>query len=229
MKSPTIKQKAISLRRAGRSYSEILEKIDVAKSTLSLWLRSVGLSKRQEQRLTNKKLLSARRGGEKRRRMRLEAIQELQKSAEQEVRDKDLDENELWLSGIMLYWAEGSKEKDHHVGQQTLFSNSDPRMIKLFLKWLKTVAGEVDQNMVYEIYIHHTANVMRALEFWSNIVSCNKAKIRVYFKRNKKSTNRKNVENNYYGLLRIRVKKSSMLNRRISSWISAICKHWEVV
>ena len=50
------KQKAIKFRRKGLSYSEILKKIPVAKSTLSLWLRTVRLAKRQKQRLTEKRL-----------------------------------------------------------------------------------------------------------------------------------------------------------------------------
>jgi len=47
-------KKAIELRKKGLSYSEILKCVPVAKSTLSLWLRSVGLSKKQRQRLTDK-------------------------------------------------------------------------------------------------------------------------------------------------------------------------------
>lgn len=50
------KLKAIKLRREGLSYREILRYVPVAKSTLSLWLRDVGLAKRQTQRLTKKDL-----------------------------------------------------------------------------------------------------------------------------------------------------------------------------
>jgi orotate phosphoribosyltransferase-like protein len=59
-----IKNKAIQLRKEGNSYSEILREISVARSTLSLWLRSVNLSKRQKQNLTLKKLQACWRGGE---------------------------------------------------------------------------------------------------------------------------------------------------------------------
>ncbi|MDD3728951.1 MAG: hypothetical protein PHH50_01355 [Candidatus Pacebacteria bacterium] len=48
------KEKAIKLRKKGLSYNDILKEIPVAKSTLSLWLRDVGLSKRQRQKLTEK-------------------------------------------------------------------------------------------------------------------------------------------------------------------------------
>ena len=49
------KAKAIAFRKEGKTYSEILKKVPVAKSTLSLWLRDVGLSKTQKQKITVKK------------------------------------------------------------------------------------------------------------------------------------------------------------------------------
>ena len=72
-----LKKKSIFLRKKGWSYSEILRRVPVAKSTLSLWLRSVGLSKKQRQRFTEKKLLAAIRGGETRKKNRLEQTREI--------------------------------------------------------------------------------------------------------------------------------------------------------
>lgn len=56
------KQKAIALRRKGKTYSEILTTIPVAKSTLSNWLCSVGLAVPQKQVITEKRRLAALRG-----------------------------------------------------------------------------------------------------------------------------------------------------------------------
>ena len=49
-----LKEKAVKFRKQGLSYSEILKQIPVAKSTLSLWLKSVNLSNKQSQRLAEK-------------------------------------------------------------------------------------------------------------------------------------------------------------------------------
>lgn len=49
-----LKEKAVALRKEGKVYSEILKEVPVAKSTLSLWLRDVGLAKAQKQRITQK-------------------------------------------------------------------------------------------------------------------------------------------------------------------------------
>jgi transposase len=62
------KETAIELRKQGYSYSEILKKVPVAKSTLSLWLRSVGLAERQKQRLTEKKRKGQLKGAQTKKR-----------------------------------------------------------------------------------------------------------------------------------------------------------------
>src|SRR3989344_7141328 len=96
------KTKAIELRKKGFSYVEILKSVPVAKSTLSLWLRSVGLSKKQKQRLTEKKLSSMQRGWTKWRNQRIDLTEKIKKSARRDVRK--ISERELWLIGIALYW-----------------------------------------------------------------------------------------------------------------------------
>ena len=48
------KEKAIKLRKQGKTYSEILSVVPVAKSTLAIWLQSVSLGKKQKQRITKK-------------------------------------------------------------------------------------------------------------------------------------------------------------------------------
>lgn len=95
-----LKSKAISLRKSGLSYSQILQQIPVAKSTLSLWLRPVGLSVRQRQRLTEIKLLAAKRGGEVRKRFRLEETIKIKEQARREI--SPISQKELFLLGTIL-------------------------------------------------------------------------------------------------------------------------------
>jgi transposase len=98
----SLKRIAIQLRREGYSYSEIIKKVPVAKSTLSLWLRSVNLTNSQKQKLTLKKLKSAKRGAEKR---RLERIMKTREIIEKSILDiKNISKEELFLIGVVLYW-----------------------------------------------------------------------------------------------------------------------------
>ena len=96
------RERAIKLRRKGRTYSEILAQIPVAKSTLSLWLREVGIAQKQKQRLTQKKREASFRGGEARRRQRVEETRAILNQAERIGNLK----TELWLIGSALYWAD---------------------------------------------------------------------------------------------------------------------------
>lgn len=217
------KSKAIELRKEGLSYSEILRKIPVAKSSLSLWLHSVGLSKSQKQRLTEKKLASMKRGSEARRKRRIEETEKIYQVADREI--ETISQRELWLMGTMLYWGEGQKQKSWNTGVGVKFSNSDPRMIKLFIVWLKNICKIPIEDIGFEIYIHKNSSnrVEDAQRYWSKILELPLGLFQtIYFKKGKLATKRHNIGRAYYGLLRVIVKQSTNLNRRIEGWIRGI-------
>ena len=105
------KEKAIKLRKQGFSYSEILKKITVSKSTLSLWLRSVGMAKQQKQRITKKRIIGALKGAKARKDQRIQITKEIKDKARKEI--ANIDDKNLWLIGTALNWAEGGKEKEN--------------------------------------------------------------------------------------------------------------------
>ncbi len=220
-----LREKAIKFRRQGLSYSEILRRVPVAKSTLSLWLRSVGLSKRQKQRLTEKKLASMRRGWLRVQQIRVERSSKIKKQAGREV--SNLIKNPLWLIGTVLYWAEGTKEKQWRHSEKVAFSNMDLEMHKLYLRWLKEHLGVKEVDLQYELYIHERANIEKAKKFWTGNLHLSTEELRIYFKKHKpKSSLRKNIGKDYNGLLRVWVVKSSDLNRKIAGWIEGVIEYF---
>jgi transposase len=222
------KEIAIELRKQGHSYSEILKKVPVAKSTLSLWLRSVGLAERQKQRLTEKKRKGQLKGAQVKRKQRILLAKKIKDEAIKEI--GKISKRELWLIGTALYWAEGTKQKENTPSQKVRFSNSDPRMIKFFLKWLTETCSVPLEELGFEIYIHETANIEEAKRFWSNILNLPLSKFqKVRLKKHKIQTNRKNINKDYHGLLAISVKRSTNLNRKITGWIEGIYKNCGVV
>lgn len=228
VQKPRERGRAIALRRKGLSYREILQHIPVAKSTLSLWLRSVGLSRKQRQRLTEKKLAAIKRGWAVWHKQRLVRTENIREEARKYFLRRRLNRDTLWLAGVILYWAEGTKEKPHTPGSGIAFNNSDVRMIKIFLRWLKEVIRVPHEMITSDLYIHQSGNVDRALRFWSKELNIRESKIRVYFKRHNPSSKRRNIGNGYNGLLRLSVRKSSGLNRRINTWTEELCKYWGV-
>jgi len=220
-----LKEKAVNLRRKGYSYHEIMAKIPVAKSTLAEWLRSVGLSKQQKQRLTEKKLASAKRGAETRHRQRIIFSQKIIETAKKEI--GPISKRELWLIGTMLYWAEGSKEKDYRPGSRAAFTNSDPDMITIFLCWLRQICGKTLKDITFDLSIHELQKNRTAeiVGFWSKELKCPRTYFRhIYYKRGSLNTKQKNIDASYHGILKIIVKSSSLLTRQIAGWTDGVVK-----
>lgn len=222
------KDKAVRLRREGLSYSEILREIPVAKSTLSLWLRSVGLSHKQKQRLSEKKLAGSKRGWEARREGRALITREIKEKARAQV--SRLSQRELWLFGVALYWAEGHKEKTK--GSLVLLSNSDPFLIKLFLKWLQDVCSLPKEDIHFWLFIHENARdrLPEIQKYWSKVTGFSVDHFqKVTWKKNQIKSYRKNKGDNYFGLVRIIVRRSTNLNRQIQGWIEGVCNNCGIV
>ena len=207
------------MRKQGLSYNEILEKISVAKSTLSIWLRDVGIAKKQTQQLTEKRKLAQQKAQQACRNNRIKKEEEIISKAKSEV--KKISQKELWLIGTTLYWAEGSKQKENNVSQGVSFGNSDPKMILLFHKWLTECCDITKERLYYRIYIHKTADLNKAKKFWSELLGEDIKK--VHLKNHNPKTLWKHINNNdYNGLLRIDVTRSTDLNRKIKGWILGI-------
>lgn len=215
---------AIQLRKEGKTYAEILGVVDVSKSTLSLWLRSVGLAKAQKQRITDKKRAAQKRGGLARREMRLASMQDIFRKAGKDI--SHLTAHEFWLCGVMLYWAEGCKEKLYRGGQSVDFGNTDPAMIKFFVHWLREGLKVKEVDMNFSLYIHenNTYRLKEVEAFWLKTIGIKNARIAYtcFKSHNPKTVRHKINQDQYWGTLRIRVVKSTNLQRKIQGWIYGI-------
>lgn len=219
---PELKEKAVALRQRGFTYSEILKEVPVVKSTLSLWLREVGLAKAQMQRITEKKRVAQRMGGAARRNKRIRTQSEIWSKAQAEV--GHITDRELWLIGTALYWAEGSKEKSWKPGLSVSFTNMDVDMVRVFMKWLEK-CGVQRKDITFSILLHKSreAEVEHIIEYWSKVARFRRSELTgVYLKRALSVTKRKNVGDGYHGVLKVRVKKSSELQRKIKGWTNGL-------
>ncbi len=220
---------AIRLRKEGKTYGEILEAVPVAKSTLSLWLRAVGMATPQKQRITQKRIDAQRKGALSRHVTRIKQIEDLLRVGQREV--GHITERELWLIGAALYWAEGSKQNTTSISAGIQFGNSDVRMIRVFLRWLDFLKIPTS-DIGYELYVHDNRkrDVPKFRAWWARELGIGHTLIsRVYFKRDKPHTQRTNVGDLYHGLLRIKVRSSTTLNRKVSGWIAGIAKNCRLV
>ena len=151
--------------------------------------------------------------------MKVEKTLRIKQEAQSEIRY--LSKRERWFIGIALYWAEGSKEHEHSARVQ--FSNSDPHMIVLFKKWAIDFLKIKQDDIVYTLYIHEKSkNINDAVGFWSDFLEIEPHELSIVFKKHNPSPKRKNIGVKYRGLVRLTIRKSTDLNRRISGWIDGI-------
>ena len=213
---------ALELRRQGISYYEIMQRLDIAKSTLWRWLKSEGMVDPQYQHFTELKRIAQRKAVAVIKASRLARTRTTIEQAKAEV--GDLSRRDLWLIGVVLYWAEGTKQKPHNVAQRVAFSNSDPAMVRLFMIWLREICQLSAEQLSFELYIHESGNIESARTFWAATLQVPVQRLRVRLKRHNLSPHRRNIGERYVGLVRITVPRSVNLNRRIAGWVDGVCR-----
>ena len=125
-------------------------------------------------------------------------------------------------AGAIAYWCEGAKNKPNRKVNRVVFINSDPGLIKFFLLFLD-VAGVNPDDLIFRVHIHENADVEAAQGFWLEVTGAHPGQFRSpTLKHHNPKTLRTNVGENYHGCLRVDVRRSAVLYRRIEGWASAI-------
>ncbi|MDX3643672.1 hypothetical protein [Streptomyces sp. MB09-02B] len=208
---------ARTLRLQGWTYDQIQVELGCSKSSISLWVRD--LPKPERRRSPEEAATIARRGWEAKLRVRDEERQQTKEAAKQAI--GDLSPRELFLVGVGLYWAEGSKDKPYDRRENVTFVNSDPGMIQVFLAWLDLL-GVDRERLRFNVMIHETADVSGAEKYWAELVGTGTFNKTTLKKHNPKTV-RKNVGDSYRGCLVIKVLKGADLYRRIEgSWYGIV-------
>ena len=81
----------------------------------------------------------------------------------------------LFVTGVSLYWGEGYKKGAHGSAWKAIdLANSDPDIIKVFIKFLKKYLNVVDQDISIQLIIAPNQDIDKAIEFWSKITKLDK-------------------------------------------------------
>lgn len=122
----------------------------------------------------------------------------------------------FFIAGIMLYEAEGSK------GKVCRFSNSDYRLIFLFIKFIKKYFKQAEIKLV--LYIHNTRekDLERIQSFWHKKLN---AKVGyVYWKKNIVTKRRENPD--YMGQLVVETKREKYMSEKLLAISDIILKSY---
>jgi transcriptional regulator with XRE-family HTH domain len=215
-----VRARARELRAQGLDYEEIVAALGVSKSSVSLWVRDMPRPPRLSYEETRKRAAEGVRKYWAAERPAREARREaVRTAAAAEI--GNLTARDILIAGAIAYWCEGAKRKTYRQAETVAFINSDPDLIKLFLRFLNT-AGVVAAQLGFRVHIHESADVTAAEQFWMAVTGAEAAQFhRTTLKRHNPRTIRKNVGADYHGCLIVSVRQSGDLYQRIEGWVRA--------
>lgn len=212
-------QQAIELRKKGWSYNIIHDRLKVAKSTLSHWLRDVPSTPNAA--VIKRIKAGPARAGALNHQKRIDSIKKAKSLALQDI--GNLTKRDLFMIGLGLYIGEGSKQYE-----DIRITNSDPNVIKMAIKWFRIVCEVPEENFTIVAHLYPDISEKLALTFWSELTQLpltQFGKSQIDRRTNKTYKKARILP---YGTVDIRVRACGnprlgvLLHRRIIGWIEAI-------
>ena len=199
------KEKAINFRKRGYSLKEISKVFGISKSTASLWLRHVVISKQGKARI---KIL-IKRGinksvafNQKSKNQKEIQFQKEARSTLKKIKQKNKSYYKLIVA--IMYWCEGAKADRN---SRVAFINSDPKMIKVFITLLRNYFIIDESKWRCCLHLHSYHNKLKQIKFWSDITGIPKKNFnKVFLKQNTS----KRIKKDYPGCLSLRYNSSKI-------------------
>ncbi len=171
MSKKILKQKAINLRKKGKSYSEIKSKLNVSKSSLSLWLQHIPLSEKKIRELRDNNPKRIEHYINTMNKKREKRLSEVYKKAKIDI--GLLSKRDMFIGGIFLYMGEGSKT----TKGTTALTNTNPNILRLFIKWLY-LYGVKKEKIKIQLHLYSDMDIKKQISFWSKELSISKTQFR---------------------------------------------------
>jgi hypothetical protein len=148
-------EQARSLRAAGWTVPGIAVEVRAAKSSVSRWVRDVPFTPGPRHR----------GGPTGRHPMHLARLRD-EAAAVVAARAKvgELSDRDLFMVGLALYAGEGAK-----TGSAVRFANTDPRLVVLFLRWLRRFFVIDESRLRVALYLHDGLDLEAANAYWSGL------------------------------------------------------------
>lgn len=148
-------ERARELRARSWTLQQIADELGVGKGSVSVWVRDVEFEPipRSGARTRGPSTLQLRKQAE---------IDELLEEGRRRI--GALSEREFLVAGAALYAGEGAKRDG-----QTIFANSDPRMIAFFCAWLRHFFEPDEQRLRLRLYLHEGLDLPAANAYWAAI------------------------------------------------------------
>ncbi|MEI6511479.1 MAG: hypothetical protein WCO25_05610 [Candidatus Uhrbacteria bacterium] len=221
------KDKAIALRRQGRSYGEICKALNLpSKGTLSVWFKGLKLSAEAEDRLKINKELARKRGLVKFNADRTQRIGLENKDVFEAGNNRigKLSEREVLLVAAALYWGEGTKSAGDGRSITAVLTNSDPLMIRFYLRFLREVLGVKEEKIRAQMIVHDTTSPIAAKAYWQRVTGIDPSAISTTVQVSRASKRIRPKQSLPNGTLQIRVHDRKLFYK-IKGMIGGLAEH----
>ncbi|MDQ1684973.1 MAG: hypothetical protein QOC82_1710 [Frankiaceae bacterium] len=205
-----LKRECRRLRLTGLSHGEIAAITGVSAGSLGLWLRDLRDAPAVHASARRRAEVGPRLAGKSRSHAAAARRSQRQEAAQRRL--GAITERDVLVTGVALYWAEGTKAKPWRpTARQVVFTNSDHDVIRVFLAALDLL-GVPREDRTYRLHIHEFADVDAHERWWAERLGLPRsAFLGATLKRHKPVTRRRNVGVDYHGCLVVRVRRSSGL------------------
>jgi len=220
----TKKERAINLRKKGKTCGEITTILNVPKSTAWSWIKNLVLSEKIKKQILKKSQIKWRKNINKFNKVNAKIRSEEAKK----IRDADtskgkkeiyqISKKELLLIGASLFWAEGSKSHRWHL----CFANSDPEIIRVMMRFFREICHISDEKIKGLVHIYPGLNYKKVLNFWTKITNLsqnNFYKPQIQISRSSKGKRDRNTLP--YGTLHLTA-GNTVITSRVKGWIQGI-------
>lgn len=212
---------ARELRRKGESIREIAKIVGVSRSSSSIWCRDILLTPEQTESLIQRDKDGGAKGrlvaAELRKAERVSRVDFFSNIGAGTVGSPCL--HELYLIGLALYWAEGSKKRG-----RVRLCNSDSRIINIYIVWLERCLNVKRSDLTCRVSMNedHKYRQEEIEKHWSEVTCiphCQFTKTTLIRASLKKVYERMEE---YFGVLDVTVRKSTNLNYQIGGAINGL-------
>ncbi len=122
------------------------------------------------------------------------------------------EQERLKVAGLMLYWAEGAKQRS-----TVDFTNSDPKTIMIFLRFLREICGVSESRLRGFLYIYEGQNIENIRQYWSEQTQIPEEQfLKSYVSKFRPERLKQKVLS--YGVMHVRYNDKRLL-QQILSWI----------
>ena len=214
------KIEARCLRKSGLSIKDIAKRLEVSKSSVSIWCADIELTPIQIEQLHQKMVRGSYAGRLAGAHFQRKKKQEqIEKATLQAVHDIGLlQDRNLFLLGLGLYWGEGDKKST------VRFFNSDPRAVRIMMRWFREILHVSESNFMMYLNLNeaHEQRTKEIIQYWSQVTGVPMIQFRkpslVMVVQKKKYEN----ELEYRGTLCVGIARSRYLLYQILEWIKAV-------